>query len=136
MSLIDREKLVRTVEQSQADNPHKDGQIAANHVLEHRHFLTLIADAPIETVRINLNSIVKFKLTDYGKDIFYHQYDLINEYAQERHWARIEPHMPKVDDDGYTEMKLWAFMQLFGPFTGMGCKTYIQPLEIIYELEK
>lgn len=30
------------------------------------------------TVNINLNDFVKFKLTDKGKDIYYHQYDEIN----------------------------------------------------------
>lgn len=84
-------------------------------------------------VRINLNEFVKFKLTDYGKDIYYHQYDEINETIKRRGGAILKPEMPKVDADGYTEMQLWAFMQLYGPHTGMAMENYISPLEIIYE---
>lgn len=86
-------------------------------------------------VRINLNEFVKFKLTDYGKDIYYHQYDELNETIKRRgavHGFILKPTMPKVDADGYTEMQLWAFMQLYGPHTGMAMENYIQPLEIIY----
>lgn len=82
---------------------------------------------------INLNEYVKFKLTDYGKDIFYHQYDEINEHIKRRGGVPlIKQTMPKVDEDGYTKMQLWAFMQLYGPHTGMAMENYIKPLEIVY----
>lgn len=98
-------------------------------------FIELIKQQPKAVVHINLNETVKFKLNDHGKDIFYHQYDEINKRLLELGGKQlpIEPTMPKVDADGYTEMQLWTFMQIFGPHTGMGFKNYIQPLEIIYE---
>ena len=47
----------------------------------------------------------------------------------------IEAKMPKIDDDGYSRMKLWEFMALFGPCMGLGQKEVVNPLEIIYEKE-
>ena len=81
-------------------------------------------------IRINLNEHVKVKLTDHGKDIYYHRYDKLAEM-----WPRnkcFEPHYPKVDEDGYTEFQLWEFIELYGPYIGMAKKNVIEPLEIIY----
>lgn len=82
------------------------------------------------TVDINLNDFVKFKLTDKGKDIYYHQYDEINAL-----WGRqiAKPHYPKTDANGYTEMQLWDFMRLYGEHMDMGMENVIEPLDLIYE---
>lgn len=95
-------------------------------------FVSLIQSQPNVAIHINLNDAVKFKLIDYGKDIFYHQFDEVNVKIRKRGGKLIEPNMPKVDSDGYTRMYLWQFMELFGPHTGMAMKNYIEPLEIIY----
>lgn len=87
-------------------------------------------------VKIHLNDTIKFKLTDHGKDIYYHRFDKANEHIFKNGGTPIKPHMPKVDSEGYTKMQLWAFIKLFGPFTGMAMKEYIEPLEIIYEMEE
>lgn len=89
-------------------------------------------------VRINLNEVVKFKLTDLGKDIFYHQFDSINEYVR-KHGGKqqlIKPYMPEIDADGYTRMQLWSFMELYGSYFSMAEPNVIEPLEIIYEPEQ
>lgn len=88
------------------------------------------------TVRINLNEKVKVRLTDHGKDIYYHRYD--NLYERLTRSGRLtakpfEPSYPKVDEDGYTEFQLWEFIELYGPHIGMGRKSVMQPLEIVYE---
>ena len=70
---------------------------------------------------INLNDTVKVKLTDHGKDIYYHQLDGID---------GIEPHLPNVDKEGYTHIQLWYFMQLYGEHIGMFKENVIYPLEI------
>ena len=44
--------------------------------------------------KLNLNCIIKVKLTDYGKDIFYHQYDELNKASGR---TIIKPHFPDVD---------------------------------------
>lgn len=84
-------------------------------------------------VKINLNEIIKVKLTDLGKDIYYHQFDELNR----RHGkVVIEPFFPKEDVEGYTEFQLWDFMEIYGKHIGMAQPNVIKPLEIIYELPK
>lgn len=80
--------------------------------------------------KININEYVKVKLTDYGKEIFYHQYDNLNKtYGKEI----IKPSYPTVDSDGYTSFQLWYFMNLYGRHIDMGVKNVIEPLEIVFE---
>ena len=85
-------------------------------------------------MKLNLNEKVKFKLTDLGKAIYYHQYDEINN-CNECMLPLIEPEMPEVDENGYTEMQLWCFIELYGKHMGMGKPNVIEPLEIIFETE-
>lgn len=119
--LIDRKKLVHEAETCRETTD---------------DFISLIKNQSTAKVHINLNEIVKFRLTDLGKDIFYHQYDSVNETIVNYGGKPIKPEMPKVDSDGFTEMQLWEFMKVFGPHTGMAMKNYIEPLEIIYEGDK
>lgn len=72
--------------------------------------------------KLNWNSIVKVKLTERGKEIYRAQYDELNakQAANGRMiFDRPEPH---VDKDGYTTFQLWCFMELYGPYIGMGRK--------------
>ena len=85
-------------------------------------------------MKLNLNEKVKFKLTDLGKDIYYHQYDDINSF-REGMPTLFDPEMPEVDENGYTEMQLWCFIELYGKHIGMGKPNVIEPLEIIFETE-
>ena len=87
-------------------------------------------------ININLNEPVKFKLTDYGNDIYYHQFDELNESIKQRGGKPIEPTMPEVDEEGYTKMQLWHFMNIYGKHMKMGCNNVVEPLEIIYETEE
>lgn len=77
---------------------------------------------------MHLNEIIKVRLTDYGKDIYYHQYDELNMRA-----GRIicEPRMPQVDSAGYTEFQLWDFMRVYGQYMQVGTKEVVKPLQII-----
>lgn len=78
---------------------------------------------------INLNEHIKVKLTDYGKDVYYHQFDHINNcYGREV----CKPFMPKTDKDGYTSFQLWEFIHIYGSHIGLGFKNVIEPLEIVY----
>ena len=84
-------------------------------------------------VKINLNELVKVKLTDLGKDIYYHQYDELN--------ARLgrviyEPTFPEEDDKGYTYFQLWNFIEIYSKYIGISKPNVIEPLEIIYEPPK
>lgn len=72
------------------------------------------------TAAINMNDMVKVKLTDHGKDIYYHQHDAFNMMAKPIGVKLLEPVMPEVDTDGYTSFQLWHLMQLYGPHIRMG----------------
>lgn len=87
----------------------------------------------IKRITINLNEYVKVKLTDYGKDIFYHQFDDVIEVAKRKGGKPPEPSMPRVDEEEYTSFQLWYLMQLFGPHIGIAMP---QPFDIniVYEL--
>lgn len=93
----------------------------------------LIEDEPPaqpEPIRINLNEPIKVKLTDWGKEIYYHQYDRINQIVGRE---ICKPKFPKEDENGYTEFQLWCFMELYGEHMGMTLPNVIEPLEIVYE---
>lgn len=83
-----------------------------------------------EPIRINLNEPIKVKLTDWGKEIYYHQYDRANQIAGRE---ICKPEFPKEDENGYTEFQLWCFMELYGEHMGMTLPNVIEPLEIVYE---
>lgn len=86
--------------------------------------------AQSEPIRINLNEPIKVKLTDWGKEIYYHQYDRINQIAGRE---ICTPMFPKENENGYTEFQLWCFIQLYGKYIGMAMPNVIEPLEIVYE---
>lgn len=77
-----------------------------------------------------MNDIIKVKLTPRGVDIFYHRFDGLNERIQKRGGKPVEPHMPRIDKDGFTEMQLWYFMEIYGEHIGVGKKGVIEPINI------
>lgn len=85
--------------------------------------------AKTEPLHINLNDPVKVKLTDHGKEIYYHQYDRTNQIAGKE---ICKPSFPKEDENGYTEFQLWCFIKLYGTHIGMLLPNVIEPLEIVY----
>ena len=65
---------------------------------------------------ITLNSFIKVKLTNLGRDIYYHKDDEFIEYAEEMEMPGIQREYPKVGLDGYTKFTLKAFMSIFGKY--------------------
>ena len=90
------------------------------------------ASAQSEPIRINLNEPIKVKLTDWGKEIYYRQYDRTNQIAGRE---ICKPRFPREDENGYTEFQLWGFIELYGTHIGMTLPNVIEPLEIVYEGE-
>lgn len=84
-------------------------------------------------IRINLNDWIKVKLTDFGKEIYAHQYDRINRMLGEKNW---ELKYPEEDENGYTEFQLWEFMELYSKWMGMSLPNVIEPIEIVYDMER
>jgi len=71
---------------------------------------------------LNLNYQIKFKPNEAGIAILKKEYD--------------EAHLPftlNSDENGYVEMQLWRFMQLFGPHIGAGTFLPVDPNIIINE---
>lgn len=89
----------------------------------------------MKTVEINLNETIRVKLTDLGKDIYYHQYDELHKALKGRGFSPIQPTMPRVDADGFTSMQLWHFIELYGSHIGMAKPNVIEPINIYYDLE-
>lgn len=78
--------------------------------------------------KINLNETIKVKLTPYGAEIYYKQFDELNkQYDREI----CKPQMPQIDKDGYTEFQLWNFIELYGQHIGMCKPNVIEPIEIV-----
>lgn len=78
---------------------------------------------------INLNDKIKVKLTPLGADIYYHQFNELNKQCGK---IIIEPHMPMIDKDGFTEFQLWSFIQLYGNCIGMAAPNVIDPIKIYF----
>ncbi|HEG43370.1 hypothetical protein LCGC14_3143680 [marine sediment metagenome] len=55
----------------------------------------------------NLNGIIRFNPTEYGL-VIYRAYWM--PYCKDGKGRELE-----VDDQGFAEMQLWAFMEIFGP---------------------
>lgn len=81
--------------------------------------------------KINLNDIIKVKLAPLGAEIYYHQYDEVNKKIKKNGGTELEPLMPQIDKDGFTEIQLWHFMELYGEHIGMCKPNVINPLDII-----
>ena len=84
-------------------------------------------------IKLNPNEYVRFKPTEYGMDIFYHQFDgIIQLYPQ----ISIKPHFPELDADGHMKMQLWCFMELYGPHMHLGSPAIIENNDIFYEAKR
>ena len=77
---------------------------------------------------INFNDQIKVKLTPLGVEIYYHQYDDLNESIKKNGGTQLEPRMPQIDKDGYTKFQLWKFMELYGQHIGMCKPNVVSPL--------
>lgn len=80
--------------------------------------------------KFNVNNMVKVKLTDLGKDIFYHQFDELNNMCRE---VVIKPIYPKVDADGFTEFQLWDLMSIYGAHLQLGCNIPFEDCAIYFD---
>ena len=106
------------------------GQFGAGALVAIKESIEELPFAQPEPIRINLNEPIKVKLTDWGKEIYYHQYDRANQIAGRE---ICKPKFPKEDENGYTEFQLWCFIELYGMHMGMTLPNVIEPLEIVYE---
>ena len=80
--------------------------------------------------QLNLNKVIKVKLTEYGKEIYFHQYDELNRRLTAEGMKPLGATYPDVDEDGYSKFQLWSFMRLYGEYMKMAGPEVIKPLDI------
>lgn len=127
---INRQQALDTIRNIRAITGTFDDKILLIDKAEAQTRLMTLPSAEPESIRINLNEPIKVKLTDWGKEIYYHQYDRTNQIAGRE---ICKPRFPKEDENGYTEFQLWYFMELYGKHMGMTLPNIIEPLEIVYK---
>ena len=125
--LIERQAAIDALHTRFRDGFDEDKWWNSTHVLA---AIEGLPSAQPEPIQINLNEMIKVKLTDYGKEIYYHQYDRTNQIAGRE---ICKPKFPKEDENGYTKFQLWCFIELYGEHMGMTLPNVIEPLEIVYE---
>lgn len=70
---------------------------------------------------ININGFVKVRLTPKGVDVYYHQFDELNEKLKCRGVEKpIERCMPQIDENGLTEMQFHHLMNIYGEYMTPG----------------
>lgn len=127
---INRQQALDTIRNIRAITGTFDDKILLIDKAEAQTALMMLPSAESEPICINLNEPIKVKLTDWGKEIYYHQYDKTNQIAGRE---ICKPRFPKEDENGYTEFQLWYFMELYGKHMGMTLPNIIEPLEIVYK---
>jgi hypothetical protein len=68
-------------------------------------------------MKININDEVKVKLTENGREIYFHKDDehRKQEVAEKGYYPPyFQPQYPRVDDEGYTTFQIWELMQIYG----------------------
>lgn len=78
--------------------------------------------------KINLNDIVKVRLTPHGVDIYYNRFDGLNESLKRRGLKPIKNSLPEVDKNGYTRFQLWDFINIYGEYIGLAKENVITDL--------
>ena len=81
---------------------------------------------------VNMNEYVEVFLTDLGKEIYYHQYDKINEYHGK---IVIKPHYPKLEENGRFRTQLWMLFETFGEHLKMSMESPFINNELFFENE-
>lgn len=78
--------------------------------------------------KINLNDIVKVKLTPHGADIYYNRLSGLNVLLKREGIKPIENRLPEVDKNGYTKFQLWDFINIYGKYIGLTKENVITDL--------
>lgn len=97
-------------------------------IIANSNFAPVIGkETPKEKITIHLNDMIKVRLTERGKDLYYHRHDDLIEAGV---FKEDQREMPAVDYEGKTEFQLWDFISLYGQHIGLGIESIIQPMII------
>lgn len=76
-------------------------------------------------MRLNLNKTVKVKLTERGKELYRQYFSPLPD--------GFEQPEPRIDEDGFTKIQLWVFIEMFGEHMSLWKPNVIEPLEIVFD---
>lgn len=85
--------------------------------------------------KLNMNSTIKVKLTPFGADIFYHQFDELNKKVLNSGGSPIRPRMPEIDNEGFSKFQLHHFINLYGDYMTVGQKNVVEDISIYIDEE-
>ena len=69
--------------------------------------------------KFNINSTVKIRLTEYGKQVLEKEH---NKFWSSRGMLDKFPYQPyQEDENGYVKFQLWNLMDKLGKYCGIGC---------------
>ena len=83
----------------------------------------------MKNINFNLNSYVKVKLNDKGRNIYYHR----NDNLGEEFLRKCPPDYPEEDNDGYTKFQMWELMILYGNHMNFGHDTPFETMWVILD---
>ena len=98
-------------------------------------FIPIFKKEEWQMKKINLNSEIKVKLTPFGAEIFYRQYDEVNKRILSNGGEALTPRMPQIDKDGFTKFQLHDFINTFGEYMIVGQKNVIEDICIYMDDE-
>lgn len=88
-----------------------------------------------ELIRFNLNHYIRVKFKDLGYKIMADNWnELVKDvkgFGEEK--RDVEYYRNRADEDGYTRMQAWAFIEQFGEYIGL-CKETPFELDILIEV--
>ena len=83
-------------------------------------------------VKIHMNEWIRVKLTVSGIKAYIDYMNEPNTVSKNKNVIKTKNLLPKIDDEGYTTLLLWEFIDIFGKYFSMGnMEQVISPLEII-----
>lgn len=85
--------------------------------------------------KLNMNSTIKVKLTPFGTDIFYHQFDELNKKVLNSGGSPIRPRMPEIDNKGFSKFQLHHFINLYGDYMTVDQKNVVEDISIYIDEE-
>lgn len=83
-------------------------------------------------IKVNLNSMIRFKLSDIGQKIL-NDYDQTIRSLSTRRFADFSA--GKIDDEGFCVMQLWEAFGIFGPHCINSALSPFEDCEIIISIE-
>lgn len=81
---------------------------------------------------VNLNTMVRVKLTEFGEQVLQAQHEL-QERVFRGSGTELQDFELRLDDEGYYQTQLWIFIEKFGPHIGIGLPNVIEDNNMIIE---